>query len=324
METKICIKCKEEKVLNDFVKKSKTEYRGICKKCNNIGRLEYVKEYNKKNKEKIKVIQSEYNKSNYARAQKKKYYELNKDTINENARLKHKENKEMGKFRTYNCDKEKERARKKIYNEVNKEKKLLSIKEWRKKHPEVYKERIRLYNEKNKDVIQLKRKEYREKNKEYLKRYYKNNKDNDEYKLKRRLYRENNRELINEKKRKYDKVRNDVDPLYKLKNKIKSLIRQSLKNKNFTKTSRTHEILGCSYDDFKSHIENQFEPWMNWGNVGKYEKDKFNIGWDIDHIIPISSATTESEIIKLNHYSNLRPLCSNINRYHKKHHLNWG
>ena len=40
--------------------------------------------------------------------------------------------------------------------------------------------------------------------------------------------------------------------------------------------------------------------------------------WDIDHIIPVSSAKREEEIIKLNHYTNLQPLCSKINRYIKK------
>jgi hypothetical protein len=35
---------------------------------------------------------------------------------------------------------------------------------------------------------------------------------------------------------------------------------------------------------------------------------------DIDHIVPVSSGKTKDEIIKLNHYTNLQPLCSKINR----------
>jgi len=45
---------------------------------------------------------------------------------------------------------------------------------------------------------------------------------------------------------------------------------------------------------------------MNFDNYGKYNGE-FNFGWDIDHIIPTSSAKTEEEIIKLNHYTNLKP-----------------
>lgn len=57
---------------------------------------------------------------------------------------------------------------------------------------------------------------------------------------------------------------------------------------------------------------------MTWDNYGKYSKGFENFGWDIDHIIPISSAKTTDEVLLLNHYTNLRPLCSYINRYIKK------
>ena len=52
---------------------------------------------------------------------------------------------------------------------------------------------------------------------------------------------------------------------------------------------------------------------MNWNNYGIYNGE-FNYGWDLDHIIPISLAKSEEEIIKLNHYTNLQPLCSKTNR----------
>jgi hypothetical protein len=64
-------------------------------------------------------------------------------------------------------------------------------------------------------------------------------------------------------------------------------------------------------------LEDKFQPWMTWENRGLYNGE-LSYGWDIDHIIPISSAKTEEEIIKLNHYSNLQPLCSKINRDIKK------
>lgn len=40
---------------------------------------------------------------------------------------------------------------------------------------------------------------------------------------------------------------------------------------------------------------------MCWDNYGLF-------GWHIDHIIPLSSANTLNEMLKLNHYTNLQPL----------------
>jgi hypothetical protein len=56
---------------------------------------------------------------------------------------------------------------------------------------------------------------------------------------------------------------------------------------------------------------------MTWENRGLYNGE-LNYGWDIDHIIPLSSAITEDDVYKLNHHKNLQPLCSYTNRYIKK------
>lgn len=119
-----------------------------------------------------------------------------------------------------------------------------------------------------------------------------------------------------------NKKRRGFDILYKIKISLRSLIRQSLINKGYSKKTRTYQILGCSYEDFKSYIESKFEPWMTWENQGLYNGTE-NYGWDLDHIIPLSSAKTEEEIIKLNHYTNFQPLCSYINRYVKKDKLDY-
>ena len=56
---------------------------------------------------------------------------------------------------------------------------------------------------------------------------------------------------------------------------------------------------------------------MTWENRGLYNGE-FNFGWDLDHIIPISTAKTEEDVIRLNHYTNFQPLCSHVNRNIKK------
>jgi hypothetical protein len=61
---------------------------------------------------------------------------------------------------------------------------------------------------------------------------------------------------------------------------------------------------------------------MSWENKGLYNGE-LNYGWDIDHIIPLSSADIEEDIIRLNHYTNLQPLCSKVNREIKKDKLDY-
>jgi hypothetical protein len=111
----------------------------------------------------------------------------------------------------------------------------------------------------------------------------------------------------------YVKERCKTDSMFKLKERIRTLIRSSFKLKGVRKNSKTIQILGCSFEQFKQHLESKFEPWMNWDNYGLYNGSE-GYGWDIDHIIPLSSAKTEVDIIKLNHYTNLQPLCSKVNR----------
>ena len=108
----------------------------------------------------------------------------------------------------------------------------------------------------------------------------------------------------------------------RLKLCIRNLINKSFKKRGYTKKSKTHEIIGCSFEDFKIYLESKFEPWMNWENRGKIS-DELNYGWDLDHIIPLSSAKNEEDIIRLNHHTNFQPLCSYTNRYIKRNKINY-
>lgn len=126
------------------------------------------------------------------------------------------------------------------------------------------------------------------------------------------LKRKENKETWNAYRRENHKNRLLKDPLYKLKINIKSLISGSFKKKGTRKSKKTIEILGCTFEEYKTHIENQFESWMNWSNYGAYKNNETRT-WQIDHIIPISLAFTQAELIKLNHFTNLRPLDSKEN-----------
>lgn len=106
-----------------------------------------------------------------------------------------------------------------------------------------------------------------------------------------------NVETERERRRKYHKQ-------YYLENKEK----ENLRNKTF-------DIVGCSPNYLREHIEKQFLEGMNWENYGFY-------GWHIDHKIPLSSAKNEEEILKLFHYTNLQPLWAEENLRKNKKILN--
>ncbi len=193
----------------------------------------------------------------------------------------------------------------------------------RKDSPKFKEYRAKWYSE-NREEINKKNKKYREINSDKLaidkKRYYQNNKEKilqqrkESYEKNKELIR-GNKEKLNLYKKEWrnrnkeslsskikDKKKNN--PLYKLSDSIRTLIWISTNKIGYTKSSKTSEILGCSFENFKSHIESLFIEDMSWDNHGE---------WHLDHKTPISWAKTEDEVYKLNHYTNFQPLWSKDN-----------
>lgn len=104
------------------------------------------------------------------------------------------------------------------------------------------------------------------------------------------------------------------DPFEKLKHYIRNNIKDCFKRALYgtsIKAKNTEDILGCSFTFFMSHIESQFESWMNWNNYGNYVKQAGkNTSWNFEHIIPLCKVENEEDIYILNHWSNLMPMCS--------------
>lgn len=95
-------------------------------------------------------------------------------------------------------------------------------------------------------------------------------------------------------------IRRIEDPLFATRIRIRNLISQSIRRSGFNKKSKAEEILGICFADF---IER-----LNLMSITKYGYTfDFKI-MDIDHIIPMHTASSEEEVLKLNHYSNLQPL----------------
>lgn len=160
----------------------------------------------------------------------------------------------------------------------------------RTKYNNLNKEQIKNYNKQRyesdqKPIIKEKIKKYASKNKEAIQEYTKN-------------WFQDNKGHINE----YNRNKYKTDPIFKLKLILRNSIKQQLKLKGGTKPDKTLELLGCTLEEFKLHLESQFEKEMNWENHGPI--------WEIDHIESCFNfdLTKEEEIRKCFHYTNLRPL----------------
>jgi hypothetical protein len=202
---------------------------------------------------------------------------------------------------------------KKSYLNTRKDEMKTYLKKWKLKNPNYNK----LFIEKNPDYVKNYYINNRTKMIDSVKKHYFKNKEtilpkNREYALK---YYYENIDIIKEKRKEYDKnnreKRNNYisdrklnDPNYRLSCIVRNRVRIFLKLNNITKTNKTFDIVGCTPEFLKEHLEQQFTEGMSWDNQGK---------WHIDHKIPLSSAKTEEEIYKLCHYTNLQPLWAEDN-----------
>lgn len=150
----------------------------------------------------------------------------------------------------------------------------------------------------NKEKIKEYNTKWNKENQEYYKKYFEEyNKLNYEKEKERKLkWSRDNKEYSNN----YQKQRKKEDILFRLKTNIRTSVNRYLKYKS----KHTFEIVGCSPQFLKEHLEAQFIDGMTWENRSE---------WHIDHIIPLSSAKTEDELYMLCHYKNLQPLWAEDN-----------
>lgn len=206
----------------------------------------------------------------------KNYYLRNKEKANKTSKEYYKENKER-----INCQN-------KEYWHKNKEQLKLKRKEYIKNHLEELKVKDKEYYKKNKNIISEKNKQYYLENKEEI------IERNSKYFLKNRVEIMKKRNIRNKERRKTDNI-------YRLKCQVREMIKDSFKRKNEIKNKHAEQILGCKIDFFINYLLQTYK--NNYG----YEWNGVELV-HIDHIIPLATAHTEEEIIKLCHYSNLQLL----------------
>lgn len=149
------------------------------------------------------------------------------------------------------------------------------------------------WGERNLERLNAKKAAYRAANREALN-------------AKQKIYYEANRERYSANSLAAKKKRYKEDPLFVLEGLCRRRMLTALTRGGYKKDTKTSEMLGCSFEELKSHLESLFQPGMTWDNRGKF-------GWHIDHIRPLVSARDKEELESLCHFSNLQPLWSGDN-----------
>jgi len=96
------------------------------------------------------------------------------------------------------------------------------------------------------------------------------------------------------KARQRDLLRSFEDPSFRMYRNVHRRTGMALKGR-----ASPANAVGCDHPELRDYIANQLRTGMSWD---RYRQ------WEVDHVKPLSSAQTLSELIALCHYSNLQPL----------------
>ena len=101
-------------------------------------------------------------------------------------------------------------------------------------------------------------------------------------------------------RRQHDRLREDVN--FRLARILRKRLWDAVTSQD-RKGSSVLQLLGCSIDELKAHLEARFTAGMSWGNYGA-------LGWEVDHVRPVASfdLTDPEQQRRCFHYTNLQPL----------------
>jgi len=208
--------------------------------------------------------------------------------------------------------KEKDREYYLKHKEAIKEK----TKQYRKTHTTEISEYQKQYRLANRDRLYSYKQNYNDLHKEERnskqKKYYLNHKNEiahytKQYQLKHserlreiaREYRKTHRQEYNERSR--QRLLNNIN--HRITHLLRTRLNKAVSRKS--KKASVTNLLGCSIDALRVHLESQFKQGMSWDNRGMGNK-----GWHIDHIIPCNNfdLTNYEEQRVCFHWSNLQPM----------------
>lgn len=146
--------------------------------------------------------------------------------------------------------------------------------------------------------------EYRIKNRHKLAAYLKKNAERIRGRLRAatKRYRLRHRAKVLATQRAWHKRTYRANPQHRLKMLVNTAAKRMVRS-GWTKRHRCAEMIGCTWEQLRTHLESQFKSGMTWDNQGQF-------GWHIDHIRPLSSfdLTQPGQMAAAMHYTNLQPL----------------
>jgi len=94
--------------------------------------------------------------------------------------------------------------------------------------------------------------------------------------------------------------------LCQIGNRLRNRIRSALRERDGRKAFKTQELIGCSIDFLRQHLESKFRPGMSWAIPGSFH---------IDHVKPIKEfdLTDPKQQKACFSYTNLQPLWATEN-----------
>jgi hypothetical protein len=99
----------------------------------------------------------------------------------------------------------------------------------------------------------------------------------------------------------YIKRRYAEDPSFAMAYRVRARVYQAIQKGGASKNGSTEELVGCSFDYLRQHIERQFKGSMSWDNPSSFH---------IDHIVPLASfdLTDPAQLKVACNWQNLRPI----------------
>jgi hypothetical protein len=178
----------------------------------------------------------------------------------------------------YRINRERFRLDQKIRRANNAEAHRQSVRDWRKKNPDRWRAQGRKYSAKHRDRLRV------------------------EGRIKSRLKRQQNPEYFKGILKAY-RERNRTNVSYQLLRILRNRFRNALRGK--LKAEKTSELIGCSIENLRIHLESQFESGMSWDNHGNGDGE-----WNVDHVVPCAlfDMSSPDHQRRCFHFSNLQPM----------------